>query len=86
MRSNIGEVGGEIKMKKTTKDTIRLFAIGLNFTFTIVFLLMFWRMFFNGSAIVSVDANNFNEYWIELILINVIVIFTFFAIILEMRS
>ena len=73
-------------MKKTTKDTIRLFAIALNFTFTLVFLLMFWRMFYNGSAIVSVDANHFGEYWFELVLINVIVIFTIFAIILEVRN
>ena len=73
-------------MKKTTKDTIRLFAIALNFTFTLVFLLMFWRMFSNGSAIVEVDANSFGEYWFELILINAIVIFTIFAIILEVRT
>ena len=73
-------------MKKTTKDTIRLFAIGLNFTFTLVFLLMFWRMFYNGSAITTVDANHFGEYWFELVLINIIVIFTIFAIILEVRS
>lgn len=73
-------------MKKTTKNTIRLFAIALNFTFTLVFLLMFWRMFSNGSAIVKVDANSFGEYWFELILINAIVIFTIFAIILEVRS
>ena len=73
-------------MKKTTKDTIRLFAIGLNFTFTIVILLMFWRMFYNGSAIVSVDANSYGEYWFELILINAIVIFTIFAIILEVKE
>lgn len=73
-------------MKKTTKDTIRLFAIGLNFTFTIVILLMFWRMFYNGSPITTVDANSFGEYWIELVLINVIVLFTIFALILEVRS
>ena len=73
-------------MKKTTKDTIRLFAIGLNFTFTLVIFLMFWTMFDNGSAIVTVDANSINEYWFELILINGIVIFTIFAIILEVRS
>ena len=73
-------------MKNTTKDTIRLFAICLNFTFAIVMLLIFWRMFYNGSAIIIVDANSFNEYWIKLILINIIVIFTFFAIILEVRS
>ena len=73
-------------MKKTTKDTIRLFAIGLNFTFTLVFLLMFWRMFYNGSAITTVDANNFGEYWFELVLINIIVIFTIFAIILEVKN
>ena len=73
-------------MKKTTKNTIRLFAIALNFTFTLVFLLMFWRMFYNGSATVEVDANSFGEYWFELILINAIVIFTIFAIILEVRS
>ena len=73
-------------MKKTTKDTIRLFAIGLNFTFTLVIFLMFWTMFDNGSAIVTVDANSINEYWFELILINGIVIFTIFAIILEVRN
>ena len=73
-------------MKKTTKDTIRLFAIGLNFSFTLVFLLMFWRMFFNGSAIMIVDANHFGEYWFELVLINAIVIFTIFAIILEVKN
>lgn len=73
-------------MKETTKDTIRIFAIALNFTFTLVILLMFWRMFYNGSAITTVDANSFGEYWIELILINAIVIFTIFAIILEVRN
>ena len=73
-------------MKKTTKDTIRLFAICLNFTFTIVMLLLFWRMFYYGSAIATVDANSFGEYWIELIFINGIVIFTIFAIILEVRN
>ena len=73
-------------MKKTTKDTIRLFAIGLNFSFTLVMLLIFWKMFFNGSAITMVYANIFGEYWIEFILINGIVIFTIFAIILEVRS
>ena len=73
-------------MKKTIKDTIRLFAIGLNFTFTLVFLLMFWRMFYNGSTIIIVDANHFGEYWFELVLINIIVIFTIFTIILEVRS
>ena len=73
-------------MKKTTKDTIRLFAICLNFTFAIVFLFMFWRMLYNGSAIMIVDANHFGEYWIELVLINVIVVFTIFAIILEVRN
>ena len=53
-----------------------LYALAIGFSLNVVFVMMFYQMLSNGNARIIVDANSFNEYWIEFVFLQVCLILT----------
>ena len=58
------------------KKIYTLYSLSIGFSLNLVFVIMFYFMLYIGNSQIIVDANQFNEYWIEFILIQVCMIFT----------
>ena len=62
-----------------------LYALAIGFSLNIVFVWMFYHMLYYGTPIITVDANSFNEYWIEFFLLQIGLIITAVALITETK-
>lgn len=67
---------GEIK-------SLTLFALIIGFVLNLVFVHLFYSMLSYGSPIISVDANNYGEYWFEFIILQVCLVVIGIAFVVE---
>jgi len=68
------------------KRTYTVYSLVIGLSLNLVFIMMFYTMLHYGSARVYVNANYFNEFWIEFFLLQASFIFMGIIFIGEFRK